>query len=92
MTAGYGYVEGCRTLMEMARMTGTEDIAMRMMSFEPITSLPFYVDKVESPQMYQALLEAKKVYQRAARIAQDVTAGNHYRYFVMAIDRALKID
>ena len=92
MTAGYGYVEGCRTLMEMARMTGTEDIAMRMMSFEPITSLPFYVDKVESPQMYQALLEAKKVYQRAVRIAQDETARNHYRYFVMAIDRALKID
>lgn len=89
--AAAGHEEGLRELLRLSIMSGRTDEAV-MMSFDPVISVPFYVDKVESPQMYQALLEARKVYQRAASIASDETARNHYRYFVMAIDRALKID
>lgn len=67
-------------------------ISERMLSADPITSIPFQTNDMYAHKMYKKLLELKQIYEKAIRVAEDESARNHYRYFVMAIERALKID
>lgn len=62
------------------------------LSSDPIMSFPFYAGENHGHEMYAMLLDIKKVYERAIKIAEDESTANHYRYFVLAIDDILKIE
>ncbi len=66
---------------------------MKRQNYAPVLpNIQFNVSPEISHQMYKCLLDIRKTYIRAIGIAKEESARNHYRYLVMAIDRALKID
>lgn len=66
---------------------------MKKMRYAPaLPQVAFDISPEISHQMYKYLLDIRKTYERGIQITGDESSRNHYKYLVMAIDRALKID
>lgn len=65
---------------------------MERNGFAPMTELAFRVPEVYEHQFYSRLLDIRKIYAQALRTVKDESIKQQYEYFIMAIDRALKID
>lgn len=61
-------------------------------SFQTMSGYSFGYTSEHDYRIYRKLLEMKSVYERAARTVNDKSLRQQYEYFVMALDRALKID
>lgn len=60
--------------------------------FTPQRSVGFDIPGNNDYQMYAFLLKVRKMYANALQKTADTEMQAHYRYILMAIDRALKID
>ncbi|MCM1503211.1 MAG: zinc-dependent metalloprotease [Bacteroidales bacterium] len=60
--------------------------------FASMSSLAFHIPENYDYQVYTRLLEIRGIYDRAVKSTSDKTLKAQYEYFIMAIDRALKID
>lgn len=60
--------------------------------FAPLTGVGFDVPSNNDYRMYALLLKLRRTYAEALRRSSDAGMQAHYRYILMTIDRALKID
>ncbi len=60
--------------------------------FVPVPALDFHYTAEHDYRIYHKLHELKSIYEKAAKTTRDRELRLHYQYFVMAIDRALKVD
>ena len=60
--------------------------------FDPMPAFDFGYLSANDFRIYNKLKEIRKVYSKATRKVKDESLKNQYEYFLMAIDRALKLD
>lgn len=70
----------------------TDPAAFDRTGFAPQRSVGFDIPGNNDYQMYALLLKVRKMYAGALQKTADAEMQAHYRYILMAIDRALKID
>lgn len=58
----------------------------------PMRSVAFMVRPAVDYKRYGMLLDMKKLYRNALGTPASERMKNHYRYMLLAIDRALKVD
>ena len=58
----------------------------------PMRSVAFLVRPAVDYKRYGMLLDMKKLYRNALGTSASERMKNHYRYMLLAIDRALKVD
>lgn len=80
--------------MQGAGVSSLKNIAdgEEISGFAPMAGLDFYAPEVLDHRFYKALVELRKTYARAARVAPSSKDKDEYEYLVMAIDRYLGED
>ncbi len=88
----YGFVRIARKHPEFARMYAESMMPGRTQGMEPMQGVEFGIENNVDYILYGMLLDIQSVYRQALARTSDPELINHYKYMLLAIEKALKID